>query len=1433
MIPGTTPTPKDAGESTVELSPERKQYLSSALLVLALDGTIRAVNRAALKFLNLQSSEVIGQHFSHFLRITEPPLLTGGYARLVEMGGARMKVSVRIDKEHFVSLKLGMAVIYDEQAQRSGLLVMSSRGSSDNFFERQAVASVADRVSRLIVRTASTNEFWESIFEMYLRLFECPGGWLTIYGERRQIHIPFGVSELHGLFLNPDPQDSIHDCPCKRLTFLEEPCAVNVLGCPWLHPEPNALDTETISANHGVAPLFDGSGKRLADICLIPPAGRLLHRHELILMDAIADQIGQALERGEIDFPPSHAVTRLSPKGRTESSQELRVVLEQILVNLAAVVPFISAGVFLLEDQGMRLHAAVKYPGALDLRGRLFPLSANILHREIMRTQKRIVLDDAQSDERFQTWGGLDYIHSWMGLPLIVNDDVIGIITVDREEVGAFSEQEGALAQIFADQAAVAMEKAKLADELRTDKRNLELLYQLSKTLVAVMEPQAVAENALALLSSVFGGCYGEIYVLERGELYLQLLAAVGHRPDVVQKLPNQPYLRPGVGIVGASVELRRPVIVPDVSEDPRWVWVPDLNLVVRSIVSVPLIARNEVAGALVLGSPEVNTFTHDYLQLLQSIAGSVALALQNARLFVAERRRRQEAETLRNVTGAVTLDLRLEQILDILLERLRQVVRFDSASVMIVEGRRLQAVAGLGLPHPEEVIGRYFPIDNSLFAQIQRERRAIFFSDVKQMSRFSGWGGTSSTRGWMGVPLIHRGQVLGYITLDSLEVDCYGEKEATVAQAFANQAAITLVNAQLLRDSQSAAFEQHEVSAIFRGLNGATSLSDIQATVAPGVHRLFAPSAVEIALYLEEQRQVQAARSAWGPVDETDGANGPAGSNGPDGPDKAEGADKANRTVSSISSDREEIHESIVVYHFDDSAAVESLRQGKSYIATNMQFNAPRPVEKSWTSQGYRSQMALPLQSGAQVLGHIQLLWQEHTSPSQAIHFLLPQIVDGIALAVEKLKLLEQTIKRADELVVLSDLSSALRRAKGREQIIQVTMKTSMRVLQADLSYVLVPHPDEECLLLVSWEGEGPKGVSTRLGYHDSIAGQVFRTGQPYFSSNLLTDPRAYRPTVEQWKEEGVPFVSAIYAPLRAGDEMVGVISLVSSKTHRSFTQTDLNLCTAIAEIAGTALHRATVLENLEQRVLERTVDLAQANVQLRKLDQMKSDFVSNVSHELRTPLTNVRLYLDLLESGPAERRSQYLQVLHQEVDQLQGLIESVLEIATFDDTRQEPIRDFEVMQLTEIVQNVYEGLLSVAQNAGVHLEYTRPDLPCRVLGGPVWLAQMTTNLVRNAILYNRPEGRVTLNVACVGQEEVVLTVEDTGIGIGEEELDRIFERFYRSSRVTQSHRMGAGLGLPIVKEIVLAHNAHMHVESVVDKGTIFTIRFPAPDSA
>ncbi len=299
---------------------------------------------------------------------------------------------------------------------------------------------------------------------------------------------------------------------------------------------------------------------------------------------------------------------------------------------------------------------------------------------------------------------------------------------------------------------------------------------------------------------------------------------------------------------------------------------------------------------------------------------------------------------------------------------------------------------------------------------------------------------------------------------------------------------------------------------------------------------------------------------------------------------------------------------------------------------------------------------------------------------------------------------------------------------------------------------------------------------------------------------------------------------MTAIYAPLRAGAEVIGIL-LIADDLPRLFTAGNLSLLNALAEIAGSALHRAGVLETLEQRVAQRTRELATANERLKELDRLRDQFVSNVSHELRTPLTNIKLHLGMLERRGPEVMDRYLPVLQKETERLRKLIEDLLDIsrlrAQISSLKLEPER------LDGLLSEIVTFHLARAEGKGVHLRYTAaPALP-EVLADRAQIIQVFTNLVSNAVAYTPPGGHITVTAAPEA-EGVVFRFNNSAPVIPPAELAHLFERFYRGSTGLDSGEPGTGLGLAICKEIVERHAGVIHVASAEAEGTTFTVWLP-----
>lgn len=223
------------------------------------------------------------------------------------------------------------------------------------------------------------------------------------------------------------------------------------------------------------------------------------------------------------------------------------------------------------------------------------------------------------------------------------------------------------------------------------------------------------------------------------------------------------------------------------------------------------------------------------------------------------------------------------------------------------------------------------------------------------------------------------------------------------------------------------------------------------------------------------------------------------------------------------------------------------------------------------------------------------------------------------------------------------------------------------------------------------------------------------------------------------------------------------------------------------------------------------------------KNLEKIKKDFIANVSHELRTPLTAIKGYLETMEDEEGTEYKRYLDIVQRHTDRLINIVNDLLQLSELE--QKGIIGNLEKIDLKDTVENVFRIFKQKAEKKNIRLILDTPD-SVFFYGDPFKLEQMFVNLIDNAIKYTE-SGNVTVSLN-IRDKRVIINVSDTGIGIPERHLDRIFERFYVVDKSRSRRGGGTGLGLSIVKHIVLLHNGKIKVWSKRGKGTTFTITLP-----
>lgn len=278
--------------------------------------------------------------------------------------------------------------------------------------------------------------------------------------------------------------------------------------------------------------------------------------------------------------------------------------------------------------------------------------------------------------------------------------------------------------------------------------------------------------------------------------------------------------------------------------------------------------------------------------------------------------------------------------------------------------------------------------------------------------------------------------------------------------------------------------------------------------------------------------------------------------------------------------------------------------------------------------------------------------------------------------------------------------------------------------------------------------------------------------------------------------------------------------LTIVCTVVARLFTK---SLMKPIDNIAKDLDHMGEVKTYDELKPFIETIQSQHEDI--IKNAKLRQEFTANVSHELKTPLTVISGYSELIENGMtgAEDTIRFSKEIHRNSTRLLTLINDILRLSELDSGEQNtPMEDIDLYELSD---NCISMLQMNAEKNNVILDLKGPHLT--VFANRQMLEEMIYNLCDNGIRYNKPNGKVEVSIK-ENNENVIFMVSDTGIGISEENINRIFERFYRVDKSRSKQTGGTGLGLAIVKHIAEQMNAQIQIDSELEKGTTITILFP-----
>lgn len=402
----------------------------------------------------------------------------------------------------------------------------------------------------------------------------------------------------------------------------------------------------------------------------------------------------------------------------------------------------------------------------------------------------------------------------------------------------------------------------------------------------------------------------------------------------------------------------------------------------------------------------------------------------------------------------------------------------------------------------------------------------------------------------------------------------------------------------------------------------------------------------------------------------------------------------------------------------------------------------------------------------------------------------------------------------------VLSQFSKELVHLKSIRELLQKTGRTLRSRLYAKKISILLL--DEASQAYVPVLAKSVRGIQPISRNHPFI--QWLEKRDEVSVANLVEED----PEVQVFKEEVVSYFSSLEAhvvlPLLLSGKLIGLIHLGKKENLKRYTPAEVQFLTQLKVPVTIAFSNSMQFENVSKLYNQ----VQNQNERLKELDRLKTEFLANTSHELRTPLNGilglVEAILDGADGPLNDPQKRHLQMIIESGANLKELINNLLELSRLESGQQTlAVKSFNIMNVVDSVISLLEG---VARKKGISLSRSGSARIPDVYGDPEKIQRVLMNLVGNAVKFTQ-QGKVNVIISDL-ESLIEITVEDSGIGISEEDQKLIFERFRQADGSMTRQFEGTGLGLSIAREIVRLHQSDIEVESEPGRGSRFSFRLP-----
>ena len=1003
-------------------------------------------------------------------------------------------------------------------------------------------------------------------------------------------------------------------------------------------------------------------------------------------------------------------------------------------------------------------------------------------------------------------------------VPLIANNQSIGTLAVvDNVHYGRrFTDDEVSLLSAFADQAALALEKARLLNEAQTERERSDSLYRISNLLAGAHDTEEVLDLIVNEAARLLNATGAFIRLLDGDRMVAS--SATDSVAGFVAAIPPAVVIGQEPNTLSHVMETKEPLVTEDAA-DSEFITpsVKDLckKYGLRGGAVVPLLADNRPLGALCVMDERKRRFTENEVSLLTAFADQASLSLEKARLLneaETERERaetqRERADTLYRISSLLAGAHDTDEVLNLIVNEAIRLIGASSGHIRLLEGDTLVLRVATGanedyMVHPQtlkveegtslsgHVMATKKPLSGDAAAEVlaPEPRRAI-----EEIGRDPG--------AVAAVPLLANDQSMGILMVsDETHGRRFTEDEVSLLSAFADQASLALEKARLLTEAETeknrAETERERADSLYRVSNllaGAHDTDEVLDLIVNEAARLIDAHGALIRLV--------------------------------DGDKLVPGA--STETVTAYLAEVAKILPAIPIQE-SETGMGRVMATKKPMVTEDLQESSGLPETRAlFKKYGLRGRVIVPLVADDKSIGVLIVFDTRVRRFTEDEVSLLSAFADQASLALEKARLLNEAEARERQATQLYEVTTQLASNHDLDSVLDLITQQSVELTGAYVGAIFEYDSGRDRLFVAKMydiEGFfGPEMRNMTVTPGEGFAGRAYAERHAVWSADLVGDSFSGYSDDETDKlvrQMGTELGGIVCAPIIIRDEVFGTLNVIH-KQHSEFTDEEVKLVQNLADSAAVAINNARFIEETER-----------ARDSAEEANRTKSQFLANMSHELRTPLNAIIGYSEMLQEEAEDLENpefeEDLERINGAGKHLLGLINDVLDISKIEAGAMDIY--LETFPVEPMVQDVATTMKTLVEKNSNTLEIDCPDSVGSIHADTTKIRQCLFNLIGNSSKFTE-QGTISLTVSRVtedGQDWINFAVADTGIGMTEEQMGRLFEAFAQAEASTRRNYGGTGLGLAITRHFCEMMGGIVLVESEAGKGSTFTMKLPA----